>query len=232
MDLTQLDSELHGPMVVRVAGKSYELKSATELSWKAVHACVANANYFMALVWPREARIPAWKIDAAQQRWIVHNGLPFVAQLDRLIYMVEKYGEGVEYDLRTKCGVSLGDWWRDRRWRELLTLIDHLPSDTHMNKLLSQDEEYMRRVLKAQNGSSNRPSMADWSQTNALLANLIDAVNRNTVVTQTVAGTTKGPKPSYDPYPRPATAADGLEDRMRREAHEEMNAILLRDRNR
>lgn len=230
MDLDQLDSELGGPMRVRVDGKVYEVPPATELPWRVVQACVSNANYFMKLVWPREARIAAWKIDAAQQRWIVHNGLPFAGQLTRLVYMLKKFPDAIEADLRAKFDVSMGDMWRDRHWRELLSLIDHLPRDSHMNKLLSQDEEYMKRVLAKNGDGSGKPSMADWSQTNAMLADLIDAVQKNTIAVQVYSGNHKGPQPKIDPYPRPATAAAKVRRDLDRQAHEEMNAILLRNR--
>lgn len=229
MDLDQLDAEQRGPMGVLVDGVRVELPAAADLAWKVTALALTEPMYFLRAVWPSGRRIDHWKVEQLQQAWVKHNGLVSYDQLRRLVYMLEKYYDGIEFDLRTKVGVDLGQMWRDRRWRELLNFIDQLPSDSQMNRLLSQDREYMERVLSDQRSrSDNAPSMADWSQTNRMLADLIDAVNALTAVTKGIAGQKKN---DFRPYPRPKTAADSLRYEQDRRNHEEMNAILLRGRN-
>lgn len=227
MDLDQLDAERGGPQYVRVDGETIELPPASALAWRTVVAAATSPHYFAIFVWPQDVRLAGWQIDAAQEAWRVHNGLPEPEQMRRLVYMFERYFDGIEYDLRSKLRVSAGELWRERRWRELLAYIDHLPRDTHMNRLLANDEEYMKAVLrKEKSGTPVRPSMADWSETNSLLATLIDAVNRNTMVTHASAGA-KGAPLNLAPEPRPATAAEKVRYENQKKAHEEFVAMLL-----
>lgn len=230
MDLDQLDAEKLGPLAVLLDGELQTVPSAGDLHWKTVLAAIGSPHYFSLLVWPPDVPLKSWQIEAAQAAWCRHNGLPSIDQARRLIFTLEKYYSGIEYDLGTR-GISLRELWRARRWRELLNYIDLLPTDSHKNRLMTADEEYMEAVIRAsaQGGPRTGPSMADWSQTNAMLAVLIDAVNRNTAVTQAVAQS-KGPKPSFDPYPRPITAADRVRYRMEKEAHQSMVSMLLPDR--
>jgi hypothetical protein len=73
---------------------------------------------------------------------------------------------------------------------------------------------------------SGRPSMADWSMTNSLLAQLVDAVNRNTQITVSATGSKQNL--GLSPVPRPWTAADKVNYRIQQRKHEEMKALLLR----
>lgn len=230
MDLDQLDAERGGPFTVLVDGEPRVVPPASALGWKSVVAAATSPHWFSLLAWPADVRLKGWQIEAAQHAWCVHNGLPEPAQVRRLVKMIEDYGVGIQYDLRDKLGVSLGQMWRDRQWRELLDYIDLLPTNSHKNRLMANDEAYMEAVMGAKGGeTSNRPSMADWSPEVSGLARLIDAVNRNTMVTQAVAGV-KGSKLSLPPEPRPQTAADKVSYRKSQQEHESMNAMLLRDR--
>jgi len=226
VDLDQLDAEKTGPFAVLVDGERRVVPAASALPWKSVVACATSPHYFALLAWPPDVRLKAWQIEAAQKAWRIHNGLPDPAQIRRLTYMIERYHDGIEYDLRTKAGVHLGELWRSRRWRELLVYMDHLPTDSHKNRLMVNDEEYMSAVLSQESQGDNRPSMAEWSQTNAMLAKLIDAVNRNTAVTHAVSQGTKG-KLDFPPEPRPGNAVDKIKYRKEKEAHEVMTSMLL-----
>lgn len=231
MDLTRLDGERGGPLVVQSDGEEVILKSAAELPWKVVAYVATDVHRFAYVIWPPQTRIQTWKLEVVYNTWLIHNGLPNAGQIQRLIYMMERYGEGIEYDLRNHLNTSLGDLWRDRRWREILNLLDRLPSNSHMNQLLVNDEEHLAAVMARQqqrDQAPTGPSMSDWSQTNALLAKLIDAVNRGTETAKGIANPKS--RPSIHPEPRPRTAADAVRSRIDRQRHEEMNSILLRDR--
>lgn len=228
MDLDQIDAERRGPMAVAVAGKQVSLAPATELSWRHVVLAASDDRYFGALVWPADVRLPFSKLGAVREAWRRHNALPDVGQMRRLVYMFERYYEGIEYDLRDKLGLSAGELWRERRWRELLGYIDRFPANTHMNRMLSLDEEHMQELLKNEKGDPGpkKPSMADWSLTNELLSTLIDAVNKNTAVNQGIANP-KGPKPRIDPMPRPASVAEKIRLQLQKDRHQEMVGLLL-----
>lgn len=215
-------------MQVRHAGQIVVLPSASDLPWRLVQAASADLMIFGSLVWPSDVRLSTRRLELVQRAWMAHNGLPELDQMRRLVYTIQRYYGALEYDLRNHLRVSTADLWRERRWRELLNYIDHLPANTHMNRLLTQDEEYMEMVVRSQKGDTGpgRPSMADWSTTNSLLATLIDAVNRNTAVQQGIANP-KGPKPRVEPTLRPETVAEKVQHRINKAKHEEMVGLLL-----
>lgn len=116
--------------------------------------------------------------------------------------------------------------WRQRRWRYLLNLIDHLPIDSYTNALLVNDEEYARMVKKASDDAKRRGeevggvSMATWSPVVNLLAVVAD---RLAVLIE--LGKEKPGKPVQ--YPRPKTAFDRLEVAEMRDIHERLTAALI-----
>lgn len=232
MSLDQIDYEKTGPMTVQLAGSEVVLPAASEFPWRLVVAAAEDLRFFGSIVWPTNVRVSLTQLRKVQHAWLSHNGLPEVAQMRRLIYMMERYSKGIEFDLRAHLQLSLGELWRGRRWRELLNYIDQLPSNTQMNRLMSQDEEHMTAIMRSQKGEqSSAPSMADWSLLNSQIATLIDAVNRGTAVQQAIANP-KGAKPKIVPMPRPATAAEKVEKRLTKERHEEMVSLLLPGRRR
>lgn len=231
MDLDQFDAELAGPMRVKDGDAIVVIQPATEFHWRAVAAACHDLDAFVGLIWPPETPVrhwKRWKVDVIHRAWIRHNGLVAMPDLQRLVYMMERYTDGIEYDLRNHLGLSAGEMWRQRRWRELINYIDLLPTDTHKNRLLTQDEEHMEAIIASQKGDlgDTKPSMAQWGQLESMVAVLIDAVNRNTEVTHAVAPGKKRPL-RIAPYPRPATAAEKVEMQIQKKKHEEMVALLL-----
>lgn len=229
MDLDRLDGEVAGPMRVRHRGHVLTLPPAVDFTWKEVVAAAMNLWIFGTMIWPSSVRIGYADLRRVQAAWGRHNGLPEGEQVRRLVYMMQRYSQGIEYDLRHHLsGLSAGDLWRERRWRELLNYIDLLPTDSHMNRLLTSDEEYMEMALRHRKESNGppRPSMSEWSLTNSLLAQVIDAVHANTAVNRGIADP-KRPMPRVDPVPRPYTAAEKVRYRMQQRRHEEMVAMLL-----
>lgn len=231
MNLDRLDAEVGGPMLVALAGEILTLPAAAELSWREMIAASTSRQFFHALVWPKGVRVSVRLLDQVRPRWVSHNGLTDQSQTQRLVYMFSKYYSGIEYDLQHHLGVSAGQLWRDRQWRVLLGYIDQLPGNSHMNRLLSSDEEYMENLIRNQGESSGpgKPSMAEWSLTNSLLSTMIDELRRNTA-TQIAIANPKGPKPRVDPMPRPATAAELVRRKIQKESHEHFVGILLPNR--
>lgn len=233
MDLDVIDLERGGPHVVLERGEVVVVPAATEFTWKQVASAVIDVHYFATMVWPVDRALTAWKLEHAHQGWCRHNGLTDRDETRQLIHLLERYYEGIEYDLRSRLGVSLGELWRSRRWRELVGYIQQLPADTRLNALLANDEEHLEAAIKARekrapnDSGLGGPSMADWSQPVAMMADLIDAVNRNTEVTRAAAG---GKPSRVQPYPRPRTAAERVSNRVRQAEHEQMASVLLRNR--
>jgi hypothetical protein len=229
MDVDLLDAEVGGPMGVLHLGEVITLPAATDLHWTQVLNASTNIWKFMSTCWKPERRLSYIDLGLLWEAWRKHNGLPGPDQCSRLAYMIDHYLKGIEYDLRNHLQVSLGELWRARRWRELLVYIDMLPTNSHMHRLLTTDEEYMERVLTSKQERdeerSGRPSMADWSLTNSLLAKLIDAVNRNTQITVSAAGNKQSL--GLQPEPRPWTAADKVNHRIQQSRHEDMVKMLI-----
>jgi hypothetical protein len=228
VDLDQLDAEKGGPFSVRLRGRRLELPEPSALPWKAVASTIASPHGFMEHVWPWHIGVPAWMVDQLHERWCRHHGLTSLDETKRLVYTLNRYSDSIEYDLREKMGLSLGQLWRDRRWRELLNYIDSMPSNTMTSQSLANDKEHLRMVLKqgAKQRGAGGPRLADWALTNSQLATLIDAVNALRITTVGLAKT-KGPRPSFEPQARPRTAIDEIEYEMRKAEHEGMVSILL-----
>ncbi len=229
MDVDLLDAEVGGPMGVLHLGEVITLPAATDLHWTQVMLAATNIWKFMATCWQPARRLSYIDLQLLWEAWRKHNGLPGPDQCNRLAYMVDRYFKGIEYDLRNHLQLSLGELWRARRWRELLGYIDMLPTNSHMHRLLTSDEEYMERVLtsKAERDDerAGKPSMADWSLTNSLLAQLIDAVRQNTQITVSASGSKQSL--NLQPAPRPWTAADKVNYRIEQRKHEEMVSMLI-----
>lgn len=231
MDVDLLDAEVGGPMGVLHRGEIFTLPAATDMHWAHVANAATGVWNFLSQCWPAGRRASYLDLCVVQEAWRKHNGLPGPDQCQRLVYMVDRYRKGIEYDLQNHLRLSLGELWRARRWRELLSYIDMLPTNSHMHRLLTSDEDYMERVLSSDvqrdEERTGRPSMADWSLTNSLLAQVVDAVNRNTATNEAIAKQGKGSKPTFNPVPRPWTAADKVKYRVEQRKHEEMVARLL-----
>jgi hypothetical protein len=116
--------------------------------------------------------------------------------------------------------------WRQRKWRLLLNLIDHLPADSHMNAVLLNDLEYARMV-KAEQKKRERsgeeslgPSIATWSPQVNLLAVIADRlaalIQSNSANPRTVV-----------PYARPKTAFDRLDREEMDAVHKRLTAALI-----
>jgi hypothetical protein len=234
VDLDRLDLERGGPLLIREQGAVVVVPPASEFTWQQVAMAIMDARYFGVYIWPQEYPLRFGWIDYAQQSWCRHNGLTDLAETRQLVHMAGRYFEGIEWDLRTRCGISAGELWRERRWRELYSYIKQLPSDSRVNHLIANDEEYLEKALAnqdknrtpGQSGPSG-PSMAEWNLTNALLTKLVNAVRQNTEVTKAAAGGKAG---NIQPERGPVTAADKVLNRLRQREHEEMSAILLRNR--
>lgn len=138
--------------------------------------------------------------------------------------LVDRYGEAIEYDLHTRAGLDLLDFFRGiYSWRKLCAILDRLPSGSAYWAARLDDDEAADEMDKARKAADKGkgsvsdkpapPSLAEMDlrtqlamSTNDLLLVVVDRLER-------LAGHTgEGPKPS----PRPTTAMGRIKERAER----------------
>lgn len=67
----------------------------------------------------------------------------------RLRELIRRYRPQVRADLLSEYGVDLGEWWRARKYRPLLDLIDQLPQACRLNEAVQNDPEQAMAIAMA-----------------------------------------------------------------------------------
>jgi hypothetical protein len=122
--------------------------------------------------------------------------------------------------------MDLAQLWRQRRWRKLLNIIDHLPRDSAYVEALTDDEELAERMLARpeQPAVKSLRRMSEFSAEVEVLSVIADRIAEQT---QVIAAT-KGAKPhKVKPMPRPRTAMEKVRKRRRETAHRSLVSRLL-----
>lgn len=152
--------------------------------------------------------------------------------------MLGRYRRELEADFARRFPQhALGDLWRQRRWRYLLNLIDHLPQDTYYHQAVSKDPEHAKMLARAraQMGDDDKayaPPMSSWSAELDMSAKILDAVNNVSYTLAAVNYQGKGPKPERPkPHPRPDTAFEKGARQAKAEAHKRLVARMLPHKN-
>lgn len=118
--------------------------------------------------------------------------------------------------------------FRDRKWRDLLLLIDWLPRNSAFMEAMSDDEEiagqYLDQNKERDKKGSARPRMSEWS---AEVERLTDLVDRMGEVVQAVIAVNGGKAPKLRPQPRPKTALDRVREKRRYEHHKKVVSRVL-----
>lgn len=117
--------------------------------------------------------------------------------------------------------------FQERRWLDLLNLIDWLPRNSAFIEALSEDDEVAEEVLRQPENKRARgagPRISEWSPE---LERLTDLVDRMGEVMIAVIASQGGKAPKIRPYPRPRTAIDRLRERKRYEHHKKVVARVL-----
>ena len=143
----------------------------------------------------------------------------------RLVTLVERYGDAIEYDLHAVFGLDLVDFFRHRyTWRKLDTLLAQLPSGSAFWAARADDDEAAAAVLRANNGRRPKggpPALTEMSTTNQLLLDLLDMQQ---VIVQRLTSLA-GHKPgTIRPAPRPATGMSRATERAEQQAVEDLVA--------
>jgi len=133
---------------------------------------------------------------------LAHHG----GDLPRLVWLLDRYGDHIEADLRAR-GIDVLDLWRGRLSpRALLNQIDHLPRDSSYQDALAQDDEVAERIIAIPgDGKPATPRLTEFSPVVEVLAVLVDRMGELIRLTSQAHGGKPGP---MKPHPRPVTAAD------------------------
>lgn len=223
--LTLLDAERSERF--SLAGEAHvNLVPAADLQWQWVAECAEDDRAFIEFVAGRR-HMPARDIGELRLSWVAHQGLLVGDDLRRLVWMVGTFSRPLAVDLRRLYGVSLGDLWRDRRWRELLELIDYLPRASWSQMAIANHPEHADRMAKAiaqrrldTFGTVEEdpgPPLVEFTPEVAMLANVVDAISAVRHAIIQVNSSSKGPKPKPPPpMPRPRTLVDRLVEKQER----------------
>lgn len=124
----------------------------------------------------------------------------------RLVTLIERYGDAIEYDLHAVFGLDLLDFFRHRyTWRKLDVLLAQLPSGSAFWAARADDDEAAAAVLKANQGrrpAGGAPPLTEMTTTNQLLLDLIDMQQ---VIVQRITQLGGGKPGTINPAPRPDT---------------------------
>lgn len=115
-------------------------------------------------------------------------------------------------------GVDLARWWRDRRWRGLLELIDQLPQASRFMEAVANDPEQAEAIAKARSESTGEgekwsPRLAEWDLHAHLQRDIIQALMG---VQAAVIAASGNKPPQQESYPSPVTEIDRAVERANR----------------
>lgn len=216
--LDDLDSERpDAPFVVQVDGRVVRFRGVDGPGWKELLTALRSWPIFMTMFGPTKRahialveHLPVWKMRALVRAWRVHHGL-CVSEADhmRLVGMLGKpaYRAAIERDLQEVHGLDLAAEWQSRRWRRLLSFIDGLDRTSHLQEVMTQDDELAEAVLeredKADGSKPPRRRMREFSAEAELLSVAVDRLGELIQV----QGVKKGSRRRrVEPMPRPETA--------------------------
>lgn len=109
-------------------------------------------------------------------------------------------------------GADLAQWWRARRWKALLDLIDQLPDASRFNEAILNDPEVVAEAVARESGEGPEwaPRISEFDLHATLLRDVIHALQG---VQAAVIASAGGKPPKVKPYPAPRTAVDEARQR-------------------
>lgn len=228
-NLDDLDAARGGPFTYRYGGQVHETPDPAALSFEAVLVILQTG------LLPDVPDMPLYKRSALTRRWRAHYDLPEYVNANRLAFLLDRYRDDLDYDLRAYANVELGPAWRSRRWRTLLSVIDRLPPHSYFAEAVSKDPEHAKMLAEAAaagtpSDSPKGPPLRTWTPEVALLTRIFDAVRHLEWTTAAVhAGKKAGdpPKASPTPYTLVDREAKRAEYHRKMEAHKALTKRLL-----
>lgn len=180
--------------------------------------------------------MPYWKAQLVGQQWAAFYDLPSIQAIQRAAFLVGRYYDAIEYDLRTVVGADVDELWQTRQWRRLLNFIDRLPPNSHYREAVDKDPEHVEAIRKAVTArreqgepdeTETRPPIRTWSPELEMLATMNDNIKR---VSHTIAQSKSKQKidpPKPTPRPSSALARVFSEFERRKASHEALTKRLL-----
>ena len=228
--LDRIDAAGLEPDVV-LDGRRHPLPDPSGMGWLLVVECMEDPRRFVAH-WGVHG-LAAGSIPIVHDTWLNVFELGDPRNARRLCYVMSRHAPAIEADFaRVYPGVDPFDLWRARSWRRLVGLLDHLPTNTHLQASLASDVEHAMMVLEAQDRAERAgvkpppsgPAMSTWSAEVDMLAKVVDAIHENTyAIGRSSGGKGSAPKP----LPRPKTAFDSARFRLRQRAHDRLRRRVL-----
>ena len=138
---------------------------------------------------------------------------------------MSRYRAEIRADLAERYpGTDLRSWWRERRFRALLDLIDQLPAASRLNEAIQNDPEQAEIIALHIEEQKQKAEAADeqkpWSPRVAeydLHANLLRDLIQATLGLRAAVIASAGGKPGQTPdYPTPVTEVDRATARLER----------------
>lgn len=138
----------------------------------------------------------------------------------RLYGLITRYRAEIRADLAQRYpGVDLAQWWRERRFRALLDLIDQLPHASRLNEAIQNDPEQAEVIARAREEVADEdrepwaPRLADYDLHANLLRDLIQAtIGLRAAVIASAGGRSR----TVPDYPTPVTEVDKATARLER----------------
>lgn len=133
-------------------------------------------------------------------------------RLARLVNLIDRYGDAIEYDLHAYFNLDLLDFFRHKlSWRKLEVLLDRLPSGSAFWAARVDDDEVARAIYAQQKDQPKRvyaPPLQEMSLTNQLMLDLLDMQTVIAAQLKVLAGAKPG---ALKPLARPSTAMARVE---------------------
>jgi len=121
--------------------------------------------------------------------------------------------------------------WRSRKWRRLLNLIDHLPTNSHFRQAQLNDPKWAAEIVKAQEAAKQRdeaaPSGIRVSEFSREVAGMRDAVVELRGLRALIEGVFSGKPSKPMPYDAVITALEKARNAQRWKRHQELAAKVL-----
>jgi hypothetical protein len=93
--------------------------------------------------------------------------------------------------------------WRDREWRKMLNLIDHLPGHSFFNEARANDPD-IAKMLAEMPTPAHSERLSNWTPEIAMLAVIADRLG-SLIVVESMIGSGGKSKPDIKPLERPQT---------------------------